>query len=93
MLGLASGSRDDTVCPHAEEFDVTRGPASRRHLAFNFGIHLCVGAPLARLEGIVALNAMLDHFAAMALAPGYAYQRVEFFMMRGPARLDVVLAA
>ena len=93
VLGLASGSRDATVCPHAEEFDVTRGPASRRHLAFNFGIHLCVGAPLARLEGIVALNAMLDHFAVMALAPGYVYQRVEFFMMRGPARLDVVLAA
>jgi cytochrome P450 len=90
-LGLASGSRDATVCPHAEEFDVRRGSASRRHLAFNFGIHLCVGAPLARVEGIVALNAMLDHFAVMALAPGYAYQRVEFFMMRGPTRLDVTL--
>jgi cytochrome P450 len=93
VLGLASGSRDATVCPHAEEFDVMRGPASRRHLAFNFGIHLCVGAPLARLEGVVALNAMLDRFPAMALAPDYDYQRVEFFMMRGPARLDVVLPA
>lgn len=90
VLGLASGNRDGVVCPHAEEFDVTRGPASRRHLAFNFGIHLCVGAPLARLEGVVALNAMLDRFPVMALAPAYAYQRVEFFMMRGPARLDVV---
>jgi cytochrome P450 len=93
VLGLASGSRDATVCPHAEEFDVTRGQASRRHLAFNFGIHLCVGAPLARLEGITALNAMLDRFPAMALAPEYTYQRVEFFMMRGPSRLDVVFPA
>jgi cytochrome P450 len=93
-LGLASGSRDDAVCSHAEQFDVTRGTAtSRRHLAFNFGIHLCVGAPLARLEGVVALNALLDRFPAMALAPGYTYQRVEFFMMRGPTRLDVVLPA
>jgi cytochrome P450 len=93
VLGLASGSRDATVCPHAEEFDVTRGPASRRHLAFNFGIHLCVGAPLARLEGVVALNALLDRFPVMSLAPDYAYQRVVFFMMRGPTRLDVVLGA
>jgi cytochrome P450 len=90
VLGLASGSRDAVECPHAEEFDVSRGLTSRRHLAFNFGIHLCVGAPLARLEGVVALNAMLDRFPAMALAPDYVYQRVEFFMMRGPTRLDVV---
>jgi cytochrome P450 len=93
VLGLASGSRDAAVCPHAEKFDVTRGPVSRRHLAFNFGIHLCVGAPLARLEGVVALNAMLDRFPVMTLAPDYVYQRVAFFMMRGPTRLDVVLGA
>jgi cytochrome P450 len=93
VLGLASGSRDAAVCPHAEEFDVSRGTASRRHLAFNFGIHLCVGAPLARLEGVVALNALLDRFPRMALAPDYRYERVEFFMMRGPTRLDVVIPA
>jgi cytochrome P450 len=91
VLGLASGSRDDTVCPRGEQFDVTRAQSSRRHLAFNFGIHLCVGAPLARLEGVVALNAILDRFPTMALAPSYAYRRVEFFMMRGPTRLDVVV--
>jgi cytochrome P450 len=92
-LGLASGSRDDTVCPHGDQFDLDRGAVSRRHLAFNFGIHLCVGAPLARLEGVVALEAMLDRIPSMALAPGFDYQRVEFFMMRGPRRLDVVFPA
>ena len=93
VLGLASGSRDAAVCPHGEEFDVTRDTASRRHLAFNFGIHLCVGAPLARLEGVVALNALLDRFPRLTLAPDYLYERVEFFMMRGPTRVDVVIPA
>ena len=92
VLGLASGSRDDSVCPHGEDFDVTRGDVARRHLAFNFGIHLCVGAPLARLE-VVALDVMLDRLPRLALDPGYAYQRVEFFMMRGPTRLDVIVGA
>lgn len=92
VLGLASGSRDEALCPHAEQFDLDRDPSTlRRHLAFNFGIHLCVGASLARLEGTAALDAVLDRFPRLALAPGFTYQRVPFFMMRGPVRLDVVV--
>jgi len=37
------------------------------------------------------LDAVLDRVPRMHLAPGYEYQRVKMFMMRGPVRLDVVL--
>jgi len=49
-----------------------------------------VGAALARLEAVSALNASLDHIPHMALSPGFEYERVRFFMMRGPTRVDVV---
>lgn len=88
-LGYASASRDDAVfeCPH--DFDLDRGDVAKKHLGFGWGIHHCVGAPLARLELVSALDAVVDRFPSMELAPGFQYERVEFFMMRGPRRLDV----
>ena len=52
-------------------------------------MHLCVGAPLARLEAAHVLNAVLDRIPSMRLAPGFQYQRVKMFMIRGPVALDV----
>lgn len=90
VLGLSSGNRDEDMWSCPERFDARRGESSRRHVAFSGGIHLCVGAPLARLEAAVALDTMLDRVARLHVAPGFSYQRVQFFMMRGPQRLDVV---
>ena len=67
----------------------TAATSLRRHLGFGWGVHLCVGAPLARLEGAHVLNAVLDRIPSMRLAPGFEYQRVKMFMMRGPVALDV----
>lgn len=89
-LGYASASHDDSVFDHPLDFDVDRPDVAKKHLGFGLGIHHCVGAPLARLELVCALDAVLDRFASMELAPGFEYNRVEFFMMRGPRRLDVV---
>ena len=83
--------RDEAMWAHGTEFSLDRGEAVRRHLGFGWGVHLCVGAPLARVEGAHLLDAVLDRVPAMSLAPGFAYQRVKMFMMRGPVRLDVVL--
>jgi cytochrome P450 len=90
-LGYASANHDEAVFPHADEFDPGRGEELRRQLGFGWGIHLCVGAPLARVEGAHVLNAVLDRVPRMELAPGFEYERVRMFMMRGPVRLDVVL--
>ncbi len=89
VLGYASANHDESVFPHPEVFDVDRGEALRRQLGFGWGVHLCVGASLARLEGALVLNAVLDRCANLRLAPGFEYERVRFFMMRGPVRLDV----
>src|SRR5262249_27430634 len=72
-LGYTSANHDESVFPHPEKYDIDRGEAARRHLGFGWGVHLCVGAPLARVEGAHVLNAVLDRIPAMRLAPGAEY--------------------
>ncbi len=50
---ITSANRDPALCPHSNTLDLTR--QDNRHLAFGHGIHYCIGAPLARLEGRIAL--------------------------------------
>ena len=89
-LGYASANRDTAVFDHPDVFSLDRGDDLRRqHFGFGYGIHLCVGAALARLEAVCALDAVLDRIASMELAPDWTYERVTFFMMRGPRRVDV----
>ncbi|MEU5839031.1 cytochrome P450 [Streptomyces diacarni] len=52
--------------PDAERFDVTRTPT--RHLSFGHGPHVCPGAPLSRLEALVALPALFERFPGLSLA-------------------------
>ena len=60
---LASANRDDETFADAARFDITREP--NRHLAFGHGIHYCLGAPLARLEGQIAIRMLLERFSAI----------------------------
>jgi cytochrome P450 len=90
-LGYSAANHDETLYENPEQFDLDRGDEVRRQLGFGWGPHLCIGAPLARLEGVHVLNAMLDRIPRMRLVPGFEYERVTTFMMRGPVRLDVEL--
>ena len=63
---LGAANRDPDAFPDAERLDVTRD--ARRHLAFGHGTHFCMGAALARLEGQIALSALVERFPAMKLA-------------------------
>lgn len=66
ILCLAAANRDDEKYPDPQSLDIDR--AATRHLAFGYGIHHCLGAPLARMEGQVALGSLLRRFPHVALA-------------------------
>jgi len=67
VISLASANRDDDrFGPTAGALDVTR--AATGHLAFGHGIHFCLGAPLARLEGQIAIGGLVNRFPDMRLA-------------------------
>jgi cytochrome P450 len=63
---LGSANRDPDHFAQPEGLDVQRG--SQRHLAFGHGVHYCLGAPLARLEGEIALNTLLRRLPNLRLA-------------------------
>jgi cytochrome P450 len=64
---IASANRDPSVFPDGDELDLGRLNA-REHLALGFGIHFCLGASLARLEGEVAFAVLARRFPDLALA-------------------------
>ena len=88
---LGSANRDERHFEDPDVLDLARDP--NRHLAFGRGgMHHCLGAPLARMEGQIAINALLRRFpeARLAVAPGSLRWRRGVFL-RGLQRLPLVL--
>jgi len=65
LLVIASANRDETVFENADQLNLNRNP--NRHVSFGLGIHFCLGAPLARLEGKIGINALIQRFPDMKL--------------------------
>jgi cytochrome P450 len=66
IIGLALSNRDAEHYPDSETLDLERGDS--HHLAFGHGIHFCLGAALARMEGQLALRSLLLRFPELRLA-------------------------
>jgi cytochrome P450 len=66
-LLLGSANRDERKYEHPERFDIFR--ASRQSVGFGFGVHVCLGMHLARMEARVAVNTLFDRLPDMQLAP------------------------
>ena len=88
ILLLAGANRDPRVFPDPHVFDATR-PNARDHVAFASGIHFCLGAALARMEGEVALQALFERFPG--LGPAGSGRRRGTVILRGHESLPVVL--
>jgi cytochrome P450 len=76
MVSLVSANRDLDRFDDPDRLDITRKAAG--HLAFGHGIHYCLGAPLARMEGRIAIGKLLDRFPRLALAGDAADLRWRF---------------
>jgi cytochrome P450 len=88
ILLLGSANRDEAAFAEPDQLDV--GRTDNHHLAFGFGTHFCLGAPLARLEGEVALTTLVRRFPDLALATD-APRYKENLVLRGLEELPLSL--
>ena len=89
VCGLAAANRDPDYVEDATALILSRGAAG--HVSFGHGMHHCLGAPLARLEGQEALGRLVARFPGLTLAEENPPYR-EHFVLRGLASLPVSLA-
>lgn len=83
-----AANRDPRQFEQPHELDIARSP--NRHLTFGQGIHVCLGAPLARLETRVCIGALVERFPAMRSGAG-PVQWLDALIMRGPRHLSLQL--
>jgi cytochrome P450 len=94
LVCLASANRDERAFADPDSVDPDRG--GPRHLGFGHGIHHCLGAGLARLEGAIAITALLDRFPDLAPAvadDALEWDRGDGVVLRGLTALPVRLGA
>lgn len=78
---IGSANRDERQFQRPAQFDIDRDQV--QHLAFGHGIHFCLGAPLARLEARIALEAILSRLPGLTLAPGSRLERMDSTIVYG----------
>jgi cytochrome P450 len=86
MPFLGAANRDPAQFPDPDRLDITR--TDNRHIAFGMGIHFCLGAPLARMEGQIAINTLLRRLPKLALA-GQRPEHRQSLTLRGLVSLPV----
>jgi cytochrome P450 len=87
-LLLGSANRDERKYEHPERFDIFR--ASRQSVGFGFGVHVCLGMHLARMEARVALNTLFDRLPDMRLAPAPGQDlHIKGMAFRSPIALPI----
>ena len=85
---IASANRDERQFPNPDSLDIAREP--NKHLAFGLGAHFCVGAPLARLEGQIAISTLLRRVSDLRLAvPSQVLRWRRGLLLRGLEALPV----
>jgi cytochrome P450 len=89
-ISYQAANRDPHQFPEAAAMEIGRKNATR-HITFGRGPHTCLGAPLARTEGVIAFETLLEHFSAVRFAaPGEKLEYHHSFINRGPLKLNVI---
>ena len=89
VCGLAAGNRDPRAFDDPDAVDLAR--TDNHHLSFSGGMHYCLGAPLARLEGQVTFTALAERYPDLRLATEEVTYR-DHFILRGLTELPVTTA-
>ena len=87
LVYFGAANRDERHFPDPDRFDVERNPLD--HVGFGAGIHLCLGAPLARLEARIALETLVRHVADVELAANPV--QTEGALLRGLKSMPLAL--
>jgi len=97
MLLPGAANRDPHLFENPDVFDLDR-PNAKYHVAFGHGVHHCAGAHLARAEGRVTINRILDRTSNIAIseaahgpADARRYSYLPTYFLRGLARLELEL--
>jgi cytochrome P450 len=86
MPFIGAADRDPAQFPHPDRLDI--GRADNRHIAFGWGIHFCLGAPLARIEGQIAISTLVRRLPKVELATAQPEYR-QSLTLRGLKALPV----
>ncbi len=86
---IGSANRDSDQFPNPDTFDIRRTP--NRHIAFGHGIHFCLGAPLARLEGRITFEALRQTLPQIHRDQSVQLEKVGSFFVYGVKHLPLIL--
>ena len=89
MLGAAN--RDERKYTDPDAYNMFR--EVRQHVGFGFGVHVCLGMHLARMESRVAVNTLFDRLGRFTLDPAVETPHIEGLAFRSPLSLPVVWPA
>jgi cytochrome P450 len=87
-LLIGAANRDERKYPEPDRYDMFR--EQRQHVGFGFGIHVCLGMHLARMESRIAINTLLDRLGPFTLDPDAEPPHIEGMAFRSPLSLPVV---
>lgn len=91
VASIGSANRDEAQFGEPERFDITRDP--NPHIAFGLGVHFCLGAPLARLEARVALEAILGRLPGLHRVDDAELEPARGFIIHGVKSLPLAFGA